>query len=88
MAKNTNIVQPDDDLTLFSDRHGIWQIAAMESNMTPGEVAAVSAVRLRLLGAAAIATEVMGPRASPEIVTETLRQIHEVARSSPSTGID
>lgn len=83
MDQKSNIELPlEDDLTLSSERHAVWKIVAMESDMLPSEVAAVSAVRLRLLGAAAIATEVMGERASPEVVTETLRQIHEVARTS------
>lgn len=88
MDQYTNTPLPDNDLSLISERHGIWQIAAMESAMAPSEVAAVTAVRLRLLGAAAIATEVLGERAPPELITEALRQIHEVARASAYSGLD
>lgn len=68
------------DRTLLSEDYETWKIVALESGMDEDEVQAVNKVRLRLLGAAAVACEVFGAHPPSAAVTEVLRQIHEVAK--------
>lgn len=77
----------EQDRTLDSPAHAAWIAAAMESDMLPNDLHAVCIVRLRLLGAAAIANEALAGHATPELITEALRQIQSIADQPPRMNL-
>jgi len=75
------------DRTLSSEDYETWKIVALESGMSGEDLAAVDTVRMRLLGAAAVACDVLGGQSSSAVVAEVLRQIHEVANISATMNL-
>jgi hypothetical protein len=77
----------DADRTLVSEDYETWKIVALESGMDAEELAVLDTVRLRLLGAAAVTCDVLGDQPPTSVVTEVLRQIHEVANIATAMNL-
>lgn len=72
--------------TLASDAWGAWSVAAHESGVDQAELRAITIARMRLLGATAVANEVLGDQATTECITEILKHIRK-ARTLPDHNI-
>lgn len=74
----------DEPRTLENRDHEAWAVLAMDAGMAAADLNALARVRLRLMGAAAVADEILGERATVECVIEVLRQVDIVARPHPN----